>query len=116
MIHYEPTYFVGFLVVCGRDHPLAHAKSSGLRELVKHELIVTIPSSHERDAFEQALHRERLAADITVETDNSGFTIACGQAGMGIGILAGYPVGELCKTLEMRSLRRSLGRRQIVFM
>ena len=82
---------------------------------MKHELIVTIPDTHERDAFEPALHRERLAADITVETDNSGFTLACVRAGMGVGIPAGRPDGELCKKLEMRSLRRSLGRRQIVF-
>ena len=116
MIHYEPAYFVDFLAVCSRHHPFARAKSNGLKELVKHELIVTIPGTHGRDALEQALHRERLEADIAVETDNSGFTIACVQAGMGVGILAGRPDGELCKTLETRSLRRSLGRRQIVFM
>ncbi|MGI9473933.1 MAG: LysR family transcriptional regulator [Rubripirellula sp.] len=116
MIHYEPAYFVDFLAVSPRQHPFTIANTSSLKELVKHELIVTTPGTHGRDALEQALHRDRLEAQIAVETDNSGFTIACVQAGMGIGILAGRPDGQLCKSLATRSLRRQLGRRQIVFM
>lgn len=115
-IHYEPAYFVDFLAVAPQQHPFWSANTSRLREVVKHDLIVTAPGTHGREALEQALHRERLQANITVETDNSGFTIACVQAGMGLGILAGRPEGQLCRQLATRSLRRQLGRRQIVFM
>lgn len=114
-IHYEPAYIVDFLAVCPKRH--LYAKSSGsLKELVRHPLVVTAPGTHGRQALEQALYRERLEADIVVETDNSGFTIACVQAGMGLGILAGRPDGKLCQKLAVRSLRKQLGRRQIVFM
>jgi DNA-binding transcriptional LysR family regulator len=115
-IHYEPAYFVDFLAVASKRHPFAVANTSSLRELVKHDLIVTTPGTHGRDALEQALHRERLSANIAVETDNSGFTIACVRTGMGLGILAGRLDGQLCRQLVTRSLRRQLGRRQIVFM
>ena len=115
-IHYEPAYFVDFLAVAQKRHPIAKTNTSSLRELVKHPLIVTAPGTHGRDALEQALHRERLTADIAVETDNSGFTVACVQAGMGLGILAGRADGPLCQKFVTRSLRRQLGRRQIVFM
>ena len=115
-LHYEPGYFVDFLAVAPREHPFWKSDTSRLSELVKHPLIVTTPGTHGRDALEQALHRERLQADITVETDNSGFTIACAQAGMGLGILAGRPEGNLCQELTTCSLRKQLGRRQIVLM
>lgn len=115
-IHYEPAYVVDFLAVAPKRHAFAKATSGSLRELVKHPLIVTVPGTHGREALEQALYRERIKANIVVETDNSGFTIACVQAGMGVGILAGRPDGQLCQQLATRSLRRPLGRRQIVFM
>ena len=85
MIHYEPAYFVDFLAVASKDHPFSAAKSSGLRELIKHDLIVTAPGTHGRDALEQALHRERLQANIAIETDNSGFTIAVCTSWNGFG-------------------------------
>jgi DNA-binding transcriptional LysR family regulator len=116
LIHTEPAYVVDFLAVCQRNHPLTHARGVSLRELVKHDLIVTARGTHGRDALDHALHREGLQARIVVETDNSGFTIACVQAGMGVGIVAGRPRGQLCRDLWTRPLRRQLGHRQIVFM
>ena len=115
-IHYEPGYLVDFLAAVPKRHPLANSKSGKLRELVKHPLVVTAPGTHGREALEQALYRERLEAEIAIETDNSAITIACVQAGMGIGILAGRPDGQLCQKLVTLSLRRQLGRRQIVIM
>ena len=115
-IRYEPAYFVDFLAIAPKRHAFAKKNSSSLRELVKHPLIVTAQGTHGRDALEQALHRDRLKATIVAETDNSAFTIACVQAGMGVGILAGRPDGPLCSKLAVRSLRKQLGRRQIVFM
>lgn len=115
-IHYEPAYVVDFLAVTKRSHPFAAADTDGLEELVKHDLIVTAAGTHGRDALDHALHREGLEANVAIETDNSGFTIACVQAGMGVGILAGRPEGPLCRKLATRSLSQSLGRRKIVFM
>ena len=116
LVHIEPAYYVDFLAICLKKHPLTSVTKLTLRELVKHELVVTTPGTHGRDALDHALHRERLQAHFAAETDNSGFTIACVRAGLGVGILAGRPGGELCRQLEVRSLRRQLGRRQIVFM
>ena len=65
-IHYEPAYSVDFLAVAPKKHPVWNAKAPSLRELVKHELIVTAPGTHGRDALEQALYRERLRANIAV--------------------------------------------------
>ncbi len=115
-IRYEPAYSVDFLAVAPKHHPFATSTSGNLKELVRHDLVVTAQGTHGRDALQQALYRERLQANIVVETDNSGFTIACVQAGMGVGILAGRADGKLCKGLAAKSLRRQLGQRQIVFM
>lgn len=115
-IHYEPCYFADFLAIAPARHPFTLAGTSSLRELVKHPLIVTAEGTHGREALEQALHRERLSAHIAVETDNSAFTISCVRSGMGVGILAGQMDGPLSKRLVARSLRRQLGRRQIVVM
>ena len=115
-IHYEPSYYVDFLAIAPKRHPFAKKESSSLRELVKHPLIVTAEGTHGRDALDQALLRDRLKATIIAETDNSAFTIACVQAGMGVGILAGRSDGPLCSKLAVRSLKRQLGRRQIMFM
>ena len=115
LIHYEPGYFVDFLAAVPKRHPFTKSSCS-LKELVKYPLIVSAAGTHGRDTLDHALHRERLTANVAVETDNSGFTIACVQAGMGIGVLAGRHDGLLCSKLATRSLRRQLGRRQIVFM
>ncbi|GAB5406247.1 MAG: LysR family transcriptional regulator [Aureliella sp.] len=117
-IVYEPAYEVEFVAVCKKSHPLARRPGPDLllSELVQHELIVTLPGTHGRDALDRALHDEGLTARFAVETDNSGFTIRCAAVGMGVGILAGRPGGELTKRLHVDSLRSQLGSRQIVFM
>lgn len=116
LIHYEPVYKVDFLAVGRKTHPYFKAKSSTLRELARHALVVTAIGTHGRDALDQAFHRESLKANIVVETDNSAFTIACVAAGMGVGILAGRRDGELCRKLATRSLSHQLGQPQIVLM
>ena len=115
-IEYQSAYFVEFVAVGPKQHPFFSAKTRNLKELVKHDLIVTAPGTHGRDALEQALFKERLSANIAIETDNSGFTIACARVGMGLGILAGRLDGVLTRGLATHSLRKQLGRRQIVFM
>lgn len=116
LIRYEPAFSISFLAVGLPGHPYCVAKSGGMRELIKHPLVVTVPGTHGRDALDQVLHAQNLKANIAVETDNSGFTIACVQAGMGLGILAGRPDGSLSQRLVTRSLSRQLGTRNIVFM
>lgn len=115
-IHYEPAYTVEFLAVAKRNHPYTRTKSVSLRELAKHELVVTTRGTHGREALDQAFHRENLKANIVAETDNSAFTIACVTAGMGVGILAGRGHGDLCRKLSVRSLSKHLGQRRIVLM
>ncbi|TWU56984.1 HTH-type transcriptional regulator CysB [Rubripirellula tenax] len=115
-IHYERAYTVDFLAIAARKHAFAKSGTSSLRELVKHELVVTTVGTHGRDTLEQALHRDGLSATIAIETDNSAFTIACVAAGMGVGVLAGRGKGTLCKNLLSRSLTKQLGQRNIVFM
>ncbi|QGJ71338.1 LysR family transcriptional regulator [Planctomycetales bacterium 10988] len=116
MIQYEPAYSIEFLAVCPESHPFAKVKKVTLKEIVKHDLIVTAPGTYGRDALDQALHKEGLKPKIAAETDNSGFTLACVEVGMGLGIVAGRPAGRLCRGLTVRSLRPHLGHRQIVFM
>ncbi|MCG8653902.1 MAG: LysR family transcriptional regulator, partial [Pirellulales bacterium] len=53
-LHYEPAYFVDFLAASKRNHAFAKTDSTSLRELVKHDLIVTSPSTFGRDALDQA--------------------------------------------------------------
>ncbi len=115
-IHYEPAYTVEFLAVARRNHPYIQSRQNSLNELVKHELIVTTRGTHGRDALDDALHRQDLTANITVETDNSAFTFTCVAAGMGVGILAGRSDTELSKRLVTRSLSKHLGNRRIVLM
>ena len=115
-LHYEPAYTVEFLAVAKKSHPYMKSRSAELAELAEHPLVVTLAGTHGRDALDQAFHREGLQAKISVETDNSAFTIACVSAGMGIGILAGRSNGELSKKLASRSLSDKLGQRRIVLM
>lgn len=117
-IAYEPAYEVEFIAVCTKSHPIVkrRRRDLDLGDLVKHDLIVTLPGTHGRDALDRALHDEGLSARFAVETDNSGFTIRCAAVGMGVGIVAGRSGGELTKRLHVDSLRRQLGSRQIVFM
>lgn len=115
-IRYEPAYTVEFFGIAPSSHPYAKTRSSRLSELAKHELIVTTIGTHGRDALDDAFDREKLRANIVVETDNSAFTIACVSAGMGVGILAGRPSGELTQDLATRSLSHALGKRRIVLM
>ncbi|MDV6033141.1 MAG: LysR family transcriptional regulator [Phycisphaera sp. RhM] len=115
-LHYEPAYTVEFLAVAKKSHPYMKSRSADLADLAEHPLVVTLAGTHGRDALDQAFHREGLQAKISVETDNSAFTIACVSAGMGIGILAGRSNGELSKKLASRSLSDKLGQRRIVLM
>lgn len=115
-IQYEPAYTVEFIAVSPKEHPYAKARSGGLRELAKHDLITAASGTHGRQILDDAFHRGNLKPNIVVETDNSAFTIVCVQQGMGVGVLAGRREGHLCQNLATRSLSKPLGRRRIMLM
>jgi DNA-binding transcriptional LysR family regulator len=115
-LHYEPVYSVDFLAIAPPEHALAKTKRFTLRDLSQHDLVVGSPGTHVRRTLEEAFHRQNLKPQVAVETDTSAFTIACVQAGMGVGVLAGVASGTLCQNLVVRSLQRQLGQRRIVVM
>lgn len=115
-LEYREAYQVEFLAISPRRHPFAKSTRASLEELAKHDLVVTVPGTHGREALDRAFHQKGLSPTIAAETDSSGFTIACVQAGVGVGVLAGRQDGALCKNLTVRSLQSELGNRQIVFM
>ena len=112
----ETVYTVDYLAVVPRRHPLARKRRWRLGDIVSYPVIIGHSGTHVRQLFEQALHRESLSdqLQVAVETDNSAFTIACVKAGMGIGVVAGVPDGELCHKLRLESLRDELGTAKIV--
>lgn len=116
VIQYQRAYNVEFMAVAKKGHPFANIRNGGLRELVKHDLVVTIPGTYGRDVFDQVMQREQLKANIVAETDNCGYTVECVRAGLGVGIVAGRVDGTLCRELTVKSLSRQLGKRYIVFM
>ena len=86
--------------------------------LAAHPLILGHEGTYGRQLFNPALHRERLTdrVQVVAETDNSGFTIACVRAGLGVGVIAGQPGGLLCRGLASRSLAPHLGEAWIAFL
>jgi DNA-binding transcriptional LysR family regulator len=114
----EPAYEIEYLAVLSPRDPLARRRTLRLVDLASRPLIVGHPGTHARQMLEEALHRERLSGrmNVAVETDNSAFIMACVRAGMGVGIVAGQERGFLSRGLDVRSLRRPLGRARIVFL
>jgi DNA-binding transcriptional LysR family regulator len=117
-ISVERAYRIEYLAVFPRRHPLAASPKLRLADLAAHPLIVGHEGTYGRQLLDQALHRERLTerVQIVAETDNSGFTIACVRAGMGVGVVAGRPAGVLCRGLASRSLAMHLGEAWIAFL
>lgn len=114
----EPAYEIEYLVVMAPRDPLGRRRNLRLVDLASRPLIVGHSGTHGRQMLEEALHREGLGGrmNVAVETDNSAFIMACVRAGMGVGIVAGQEHGFLARGLQVRSLRRTLGRARIVFL
>jgi len=114
----EPAYDIEYLGVFAPRDPLARRRDVRLADLVSRPLILGHAGTHGRQILEESLHREGLSdrLRVVVETDNSAFVLACVRAGMGVGIVAGRERGFLSRGLQVRSLRRSLGRARIVFL
>lgn len=114
----ERAYEIDHLAVLPEKHPLASKPRLRLKHLVDFPLILGHAQTSVRQAFVQALHRERLTdrIQLAAETDNSAFTISCVQAGYGIGIIAGRPDSLLTQGLVTRSLRNELGQAHVAFL
>ncbi|PCI53548.1 MAG: LysR family transcriptional regulator [Alphaproteobacteria bacterium] len=115
-LHYEPVYSIDLMAVAPMDHAFSKLKRFSLKELAQFELVIGEPRTHVRQSLDEAFHRLDLKARIAVETDTSAFTVACVQAGMGVGVLAGHEKGSLTSNLKVRSLKKQLGQRRIMVM
>lgn len=117
-VHGERAFRLEYLAFIPDGHPLATKSRLGLSDLVAHPLVLGSRDTYGRLLLEQALHRNELADHlrVSVETDNSAYTIACVRAGLGIGVLAGRADGELGRGLTVRSLEPLLGQAWIMFL
>lgn len=117
-VRYERVYENEHFALLPAGHPLARKGAVRLRDLVDYPLIIGHEGTYGRRLLEQALYQEGLLdrAQVAIETGNSAFTVACVRAGMGIGILSGRPGNALTSDLVARSLRRYLGRADIILM
>ena len=114
----QRAYPIEYMAVFPKRHSLAAKPSLTLADLAAHPLIVGHRMTPARQLLDQALHRSGLLERVVVvaETDNSACTIACVQAGLGVGIVAGRASGLLCRTLATRSLHSLLGDAWIAFL
>jgi DNA-binding transcriptional LysR family regulator len=114
----ERAYRIEYMAVFPKRHSLARKSSLSLAELAEQPLIVGHTRTPGRQLLDQAFHRAGLRKPLSIvaETDNSACTIACVQAGMGVGVVAGRATGVLCRTLATRSLRSQLGDAWIAFL
>jgi DNA-binding transcriptional LysR family regulator len=110
-ITYERLYPIEYLAAFPRRHRLSRQTSVSIEELSREPLILGNPNTIVRQMFDQARFRLGINNPLKVvaETDNSAITIACVQAGIGVGIIAGRQSGDLTKKVVTRSVSRDLG-------
>jgi DNA-binding transcriptional LysR family regulator len=113
----ERAYRIDYLVVFPKRHPLARQSQVRLADLANYPIIAGHDGTYIRRMLEQGLYHEGLSrqAIIAAETDTSAFTVACVQAGLGVGVIAGRAGGVLCRNLAVRSLRDELGDAWVAF-
>ena len=108
---YERLYPLEYLVALPRRHPLIRQSKVTIEDIINEPLILGNPNTIVRQMFEQA--RFRLGINeplrLVAETDNSAITIGCVLAGMGVGIIASRPNGNLTKRVATRSLSAEIG-------
>jgi DNA-binding transcriptional LysR family regulator len=115
-IHCERLYEIEYLVAMPRKHRLCRKTSITLEDLIEEELVVGNLNTIGRKMLEQARFRLGIEAPLKIvaETDNSAITIACVRAGLGIGLIASRPDGNLTKTVTTRSIASDVGRVYVV--
>lgn len=115
-IVWEKLYRIGYLAAFPPKHRLSKNENFTLQALVNEPLVVGNPNTVGRRMLEQALFRLGINSPLRIaaETDNSAITLACVRAGIGIGIIAGRPDGNLTRDIKTRSLTNELGQVHVV--
>ena len=115
-IAYEYLYPIDYLVALPPRHRLIHKPKISLADLVNESLIVGNESTIGRKMLEQARFRLGINIPLTIvaETDNSAMTLACVQAGLGIGIIAGRTNGNLTRRVTIRNVSGEMGQANVV--
>jgi DNA-binding transcriptional LysR family regulator len=115
-IAYERLYPIEYLVALPPRHRLCRLPTITLSDLTDEPLILGNPNTIGRKMFEQARFRLGISEPprIVVETDNSAMTIACVRSGIGVGIIASRPNGNLTKHVTTRSIADEIGQVHVV--
>ena len=115
-IAYEELYPIDYLAALPSRHRLTKKPELSLHELVQEPLVVGNPNTIGRRMLEQACFRLgiKTSLNIAVETDNSAVTLACVRAGLGVGIIAGRPNGNLTRHISTKSLSKDIGQVRVV--
>jgi DNA-binding transcriptional LysR family regulator len=115
-LEFRQAYRIEYLAVFPKNHPLAKKKALRLNELISEPWVVGHPDTFVRRALDIAIHQHhpQRPIKIALETDNSAITIGCVKEGMGVGIIAGKPDGNLLTGLRSKSLRNILGDARII--
>ena len=115
-ITYERLYQIEYLVALPPKHRLCRKANLTLADLTQEAMIVGNSNTIGRKMLEQARFRLGITDPlrIVVETDNSAITIACVRSGLGIGIIASRPHGNLTKNVTTRSIAEELGQVHVV--
>ncbi|MCC6511554.1 MAG: LysR family transcriptional regulator [Pirellulaceae bacterium] len=115
-IAYERLYPIEYLVAFPPRHRLSRQASVTIADLMNEPLILGNPNTIVRKMFEQACFRLGINEPLRIvaETDNSAITIACVQSGIGVGIIASRPKGNLTKHVVTRSISNEIGQVHVV--
>src|SRR5262245_15427221 len=73
--------------VVPHSHPLARKRSTSVRELAKHRLVVHGKDSSSRQVLDQGFDREGLVATAAYEVTYASTVSGLARAGLGVGIL-----------------------------
>ncbi len=112
----ERLYPIEYLLALPARHRLSSKKRISLQELVGEPLVLGNPNTIGRKMLEHAFFRLGITTplQIAAETDNSATILACVRAGLGLGVIASLPGGNLTKHCTTRSLSEQIGHVHVV--
>lgn len=115
---YEPAGEVDYLLVTPPRHPLLRSRSFNLRDVVRHDLVLSDSVAYSRRRIQEVLHRHNLTGELSVavETSSDEYTLSCVRAGLGVGICVGTGRGHLYRGLDVRTLRHWFGTARVGFL
>lgn len=112
----EPLASVPFRAVFPPGHPLARRSRLGLRELLRHPLVLMAPGSRARNRVERVLRELGAERDlrIALDTTNALMILEYVRSGMGVGLASFVTEAAPRWRLETRDLSRLFGREELV--